>query len=281
MDLPLYFRVLGRHRKVLVIGFLAAVLLSTLAYYRVSWNGVTPKLTPRKAEVWQSQAQVFLTQNGFPAGSRTQFGAAGQFNGLASLYAQLAQSDEVLARIKTNGGPLDGSFQAIPVTDASQSALPIVALFGKAATAGAAQTTLRRGLAGFLAYVRSSQEAAGIPVKQRIDLQILNAPGQAALIEPRKKTLPIVVFLAILMATLATAFILENRRRSAAVEGVGEAIPELRPARPADVAIEPQRPSDPPEPAPELKPTPVPDPGLAPEPELDEEPDVTRVRRWA
>lgn len=280
MDLPLYFRVLGRHRKVLVIGFLAAVLLSTLAYYQVSFNGVTPKLTPRKAQVWQSQAQVFLTQNGFPAGSRTQFGAAGQFNGLASLYAQLAQSDEVLARIKANGGPLDGSFQAIPVSDSSQAPLPIVALFGKAATAPEAQTTLARGLAGFLAYVRSSQEAAGIPTKQRIDLQILNAPGQAILVEPRKKTLPIVVFLALFMATIATAFIFENKRRSAHGEEAGDAIQELRSARPADAVLD-QRPSEPAEPAPELKPTPVPDPGLAPEPEFDEEPDVTRVRRWA
>ena len=206
---------------------------------------------------------MFLTQNGFPAGSHTQFGAAGQFNGLASLYAQLAQSDEVLARIKANGGPLDGSFQAIPVSDSSQAPLPIVALFGKAATAPEAQTTLARGLAGFLAYVRSSQEAAGIPTKQRIDLQILNAPGQAILVEPRKKTLPIVVFLALFMATIATAFIFENKRRSAHGEEAGDAIQELRSARPADAVLD-QRPSEPSQARSRLKPTPVPDPGTCP-----------------
>jgi hypothetical protein len=275
MDLPLYFRVLRRHRTVLVIGCVAAILLATLSYYRVSWSGVMPKLTPRKAEVWQSQAQVFLTQNGFPAGSRTQFGVASQFTGLASLYAQLAQSDPVLERIKANGGPLDGVFQAIPVVD-STSPLPIVGLFGKGATAASAQSTLDRGLAGFLGYVRASQAAAGIPQKQRVDLQILNAPGQAILIEPRKKTLPVVVFLAILVATLATAFILENRRRGALEEATDDGLGEL-PASPADIS--PQPPERPSEPAPDLKPAPLPDPELDLEPDL--EPDVTRVRRWA
>ena len=277
MDLPLYLRVLSRHRTVLIAGFVVAVLLATLSYYRVDTSGIVPKLTPRKAEVWQSQANVFLTQQGFPAGSQRKFTDAARFTGLASLYAQLAQSDQVRARIEKTGGRLDGAFEAIPVVDntSGPSPLPLVALFGKAGTRAEARTTLERGLAGFIGYVKSSQEAAGIPAKQRIELSILNAPSQAILIEPRKKTLPVVVFLAILMASIAVVFILENSRRGR-IMGDAESLPKLRSP---ELASEAQRRS--PERAadgtPDLKPTPVPEP----EPEVELEPETTRVRRWA
>lgn len=286
MDLALYARVLSRHSAVLLIGCAVAFFLATTSYYRVTVDGVLPEFTPRKAEIWQSQANVYLTEKGFPAGSRAQYNNASRFTGLTGLYARLAQSDQVLKRIERSG-PLPGAFQAAPVVDttAGPVPLPVVALFGKAGSPARAKETLARGLNGFLGYVRANQVAAGIPESQRIELRIINAPESAILIEPRKKTLPVVVFLAVMIAAVAVVFILENASRNRT--GVPlEALPELRDSSRQESELLPEPLREPrATPAPELRPEPRParapelsaEQPSAPEPESEPAP----VRRWA
>lgn len=267
MDLSLYLRVLGRHRRVLFVGLALAVMLSVLSYYRVEAAGVgLPSLEPRKDEVWQSQANVFITEGGFPAGNRIRSDSAGRFTGLALIYSRLAQSDEVLRQIEKDR-PLPGVLQAIPLVDttAGNIPLPMVALFGKAASPEAAQVTASRGLDGFLKYVRASQVAADIPTEQRVQLRVVNAPGRAILIDPRKKTLPIVVFLAVLIATIAAAFVLENASLNRASRGSVE-VPE------SGVQEKPE---------PVITATPERKKAPAPAPEPEPEPELTPVRRWA
>jgi len=286
MDLALYARVLSRHSAVLLIGCAMAFFLALTSYYRVTVDGLLPELTPRKAEIWQSQANVYLTEKGFPAGSRAQYNNASRFTGLTGLYARLAQSDQVLKRIERSG-PLPGAFQAAPVVDtiAGPVSLPVVALFGKASSPATAKDTLARGLEGFLGYVRANQIAAGIPKRQRIELHIINAPESASLIEPRKKTLPVVVFLAVMIAAVALVFILENASRGRA--GVPlEALPELREhsGQGSELLSEPQL-----EPrvaqAPDLRPEPG--QGRAPELSPEQQPapapesEPAPARRWA
>lgn len=58
------------------------------------------------------------------------------------------------------------------------------------------------------------QTEAGIPANERIVLQVLETGANAQLLSPRKKTLPALVFMAVLAATLALAFVLENVRPS-------------------------------------------------------------------
>ena len=43
-------------------------------------------------------------------------------------------------------------------------------------------------------------------------LQVVNPPQPPVVVAPRKKTLPIVVFMMVMAATLGTAFVLENVR---------------------------------------------------------------------
>ena len=265
MDLRLYLRVLARHKLVLVVGLVLALVLAVLSYYRVDAIGMPPSLEPRKAEIWQSQASVFLTESGFPAGRRTnplvtkqvggqtvtvpRYNAPGSFTGLSPLYARLAVSDEVRRRIAKKGPPF-GQFTAAPSVEGTsglQVPLPIVSLFGKATSANGARVTVARGLAVFLTYVAERQSAAGIPKNQRVQLRVLNAPQPAVLLEPRKKTLPIVVFLGVMIAAIAIAFVLENASRSRA---------------PVEVVAEPER-----ERQPELEPEP--------------EQEVSTIRRWA
>lgn len=247
MDLQLYARVLWQHRVLLLAGVVVATFLAALSYWRFE-AGILPSVKPRQAEVWQSTANVLLAPNnrvvpvpGYNGPDRLAF--------LAGLYARLATNDEVLARIQSGGGPV-GSFIAASSVDPSRAALPVITLLGTGPTPESAQTTVSRGLEGFLAFVGERQAAAGVPMRDRVQLEVLNAPQPAALIQPRKRTLPVAVFLAVTMAAIGLAFVLENSRR--------------RPTHVTEVAL---RPADE-----ELDLEPAP-------PEVDEA--ETSVRRWA
>ena len=299
MNLRLYAGVLSRHRTLLLVGFVSAMLLAGLSYYRVTSDGVLPTLTPRKVEIWQSQANVFLTESGFPLGRRTipletrivageavavpRYNDPTRYGAVASLYARLAASDQVLQRM-AKSGPVPGTFQAAPTIDDSRDPLPMISLFGKSATASGAVATVTRGLNAFIGFVTAQQAAAKIRPRDRIELRIVNAPQSAVLIQPRKKTLPVVVFLAVLIAAIASAFVIENARRGRPSFELVEDLEDAReqphvqtPARtPAPApASQVQTPARTPSPAPEPAPAQVPEP----EPELELEP--VRVRRWA
>jgi hypothetical protein len=230
LDLNAYGRVFKNRWYVVLAGVLLAFLLAVLSYYRISADG---SLTPRKAELWQSQGKLFLTENGFPAGRRTLPLTAQQVGGesvavpvyndpykyasLASLYAQFATGDDVRRRIQAAGGSLPGSYSVAATADTTFGravSLPAVTVFGKATTPAAAVETTRRVMTAFTGFIEQQQRQARIPEKNRVLLQTLNAPEPAVLIEGRKKTLPIAVFLAVLFAAVAFAFVLDNLRRT-------------------------------------------------------------------
>ena len=230
MDLRLYGRVLWRFRFLMALGLILAVGLATLSYYNVSFeNGF--ELTPRKQEIWQAEATIFLTQQGFPAGRTEQplvlkrvgtetaavpkYSEPLRFTGLAALYARLANGDDVKRRVKQHPGTARANYRAVPTADTTYgavTALPMMSIFGSAPTA--AEATFVTGLATriFVEYFQEQQREASIPIEQRLRLEVLNDAGQTVLLDPRKKTLPIVVFLAMMFATMALAFVLENAR---------------------------------------------------------------------
>lgn len=241
MDLRLYGGVLRRFWPILMLGIMLAGALAVLSYYNVRLVDGRPELTPRAKEVWTSSATLFLTEPGFPAGRRrielvpvrigneTVLQSAQNnpeaYTSLASLYARLAQSDEVAQLIEQDGrGPLTGTFSAIPTADTTYrraEPLPMLSLFGTANTAEDAQLTAERGKNAFLSYLETQQDEANIRTNKRVVVETLNEPQTAQLVTPRKKTLPFVVFLAVLFATIALLFVLENmrpRNRPAATE---------------------------------------------------------------
>lgn len=247
MDLAVHGRVLWRFRHVAAAGTLLAVILAGLSYYSVGFSGVMPVLTPAKQEVWQGESRLFLTQPGFPAGRTEQpvtvqtvggvktavpkYSDPGRFTGLAPLYASLANSDEVKNLMIRTGGPLDGKVKAIPAADTtygSVSGLPMIAIFGTAATPEKALSLARRATDTFVTYMRDRQAQAKIPADKRILIQVLNAPTEATLIVPRKKTLPIVVLVTVLFATVALVFMLDNALSRRPEE---DAEPEAAPVR--------------------------------------------------
>jgi hypothetical protein len=238
MDVREYIRVLKRFRTLVAIGLLAATILAIGSYYRVGLDGATPSLEPRKEEVWQASSTLFLTQKGFPAGRTEQpivlrkigneetpvarYADPGRFTSLAPLYARLANSDAVRRRILNDGnGPLEGKAKAIPTADTSYGALnglPMISIFGTAPTREGALRTTKRATAAFMDYLSDNQKDAGIAGDKRVLIEVINAPGELTLILPRKKTLPVFVFLAILFATIAVAFVRDNARPALSVQ---------------------------------------------------------------
>ena len=125
MDIRLYISVLLRHHRVLVAGLIATAVLVFFAAFTISGG----KLNYRTAATWKSTTSLLVTQPGFPISSAStspNFDPT-RLSYLASLYVQLAQSDEVRRAVVgshgsvTNGklsiddGRITGSYTATQV----------------------------------------------------------------------------------------------------------------------------------------------------------------------
>jgi len=118
MDISLYGRVIWRFRWLVALGLILAIALSVLSIAKVSSHG----LSYRKHEIWQSSTTVLITQHGFIWGRSvvppSQPGATtgpGWLSGLAELYAQFANSDQVKALMLRDGASKNWTVTATPV----------------------------------------------------------------------------------------------------------------------------------------------------------------------
>jgi hypothetical protein len=219
MDLQLYARVLWRFRRVVVVGFVLAVGLSFLSYFKVDLAGGSPNITHRESEVWRSDGTLFVTQPGFPWGriaiferpKMPTFGDPDRFTDLATLYSYLAQSDAV-RQIMAEEAPVKGEILAEPITSSEGDGLPLVGITAMASSAEAAVELAGRQVEAFSRYLDLEQARSDIPKDARVVIEQVEQPRAAALEVPRKKTGPIAIFLAAMMATLGIAFVLENLR---------------------------------------------------------------------
>jgi len=224
MDLTLYAQVLWRFRLLVLGGLAAAIALAILAMVRVDFSGGKPSLTYRKQETWTSNAVLLITQNGFPEGRAifpTQpqnstkpypYADPGRLQSLGDIYSSIANSDAVQQRVKAQAGTgaaIAGSPIA-PSTPGTYS--PLMRIVGTSTTAGKAVATTQLGTKIFLDYLKERQDEARIPDNQRVDITVLTKAGLPTLVNGRKKTLPIVVFVAVMSAAIALAFVLENAR---------------------------------------------------------------------
>jgi hypothetical protein len=153
---------------------------------------------------------------------------AGRLTTLAGLYMQLATSDPVL-QLMLKDGPIDGALQTFPVfstntSDGSQ--LPMVTFSAIAASPETAMRLAQRHIAAFTSFIQREQIRSGIPPSERVRVQVVRQPLPAVLLEPRKKTRPIIVFVAVMSAVFGVMIALENMRRrpgpDVPVEGEGE-----------------------------------------------------------
>jgi hypothetical protein len=230
VDLRLYVRVLWRFRVVVAIGFVIAICLAAFSTVKLGPNG----LQYRQGELWSSTVRLLVTQNGFPEGrlyaqqptegdaipqagdQAKQLGIPvvdpGRFNSLAILYARLATSDPIL-RLMSKDGPVRGKLIAVSLRDDNSGILlPLIDVTAVADSPLGALSLAGRNAKALNTYLDSEQQLNKVPKADRVVIETVVAPRQAVLFQPRSKTMPMVVFLAVMFATVGLAFLLENIR---------------------------------------------------------------------
>jgi hypothetical protein len=236
MDLQLYFRVLWRFRLIILAGLLLAIVLATISLAKVTWANGSVKFTYRSQVYYQSQATIFVTQRGYPWGrsvfpSKPTTGSPGAVTSnyadpgrlayLASVYAQLGTSDVVRAVMRKDG-PLRGKIEAEPGFDERNGSYQPYVYVSAVATDGATAVELaNRAATAIRTVVRTQQLNANIPADQQVALDLFSGARPPTVLQPRKKTLPIVMFLTVVLITVGLAFVLENiRPRALRIERV-------------------------------------------------------------
>jgi hypothetical protein len=215
MDIRLFANVVGRHRGVALAGLVLALILATLSFVRVEFEDGRIEVGYRQAEGWVSQMLLLVTQEGFSFGdsvtTQEQQEVEGRLTGLATIYAGFATGDAVLDIVRRSG-PINGKLESFAVQTADEAPLPVVAIKATSWNGEAAQSLANRGADGLMQYLEFEQRANRIPSARRVKLEVLNRPNPPQLVSPRTKTLPVVVFLTVLFATVGACFILENLR---------------------------------------------------------------------
>jgi hypothetical protein len=225
MDLRQIGAAIVAHKRVAVVGVVAAICLALLAHVRVDPFG-DPKLSYRKPTVWGSKITLQLTQTGFPEGQVQDPGARrDSLIGLSPLYARLANTDPVKARMRRLG-PVYGGVRVEPLVDENRSSLPLVRITSFAFSEARVAIRAQRQATAFIGYIAQQQALNNVPPRNRVILRVVSGPTPPEVVVPRKKTLPITVFLAMLVITGGVILTLENMRKRGTPHEDQEAPPD-------------------------------------------------------
>lgn len=244
MDPKLHLSVLWRFRFLVAIGLLIGILLALLAYVRLSYEDGKLRLSYRQQETWASHATLFVTQKGFPWGRSVpeavtlppesdvasttpvpRFAEPSRFSTLAVVYARLASSDAV-KDILLQSGPVDGQIEAVALATRDNGFAPLIDVAGVSDTKPGALALTNRAVNGLVRYVRARQDANAIPPEERVMVTLVDRPGEPELVQGRKLTKSIIVFLAAGLVTVGLVYLLESvrprahRLRKTAADGV-------------------------------------------------------------
>jgi hypothetical protein len=218
VDLGLFFRVLWRFRLVVALGFVMALTLATLSLARVDFRGGSPSLVYRQSEQWQSYTTLIISPRGFPWG-RSVFSLEfdpSRFATLATIYANLAQSDAVKRIMARDWNVRQGSILAQPVlanqNNSSAPPLPLMTIAATTKSGPRSAAVAERATAAFLDFLRFEQSNNGIPKNKRVVVAEIKHATPPVLLKGRSKTTPIAVFLAVMIVCVGLAFMLENLR---------------------------------------------------------------------
>ena len=227
MNLARHAGVLWRFRAVTAGGLLLGLILALLASYQVGPSGIKKRGT----SVYSSTSSVLVTQPGFPEGrsvfpatppptstsetgevvvtppNRLEFADPGRFPNLAELYAQLATSDQVRTRIKSQPNPAQITALAMPNASGSQI-LPVIQFTTTAPNAEGALSLNKETADALRGLIADQQAENKVPSNQRIELPTLNAASPPALIAGPSHTGAILALLLSIIGTIAVTHIL-------------------------------------------------------------------------
>jgi hypothetical protein len=230
VNLRLYMRVLRRFWLIVALGLVLAFALAFASLAKVSFAHGSLSASYRQQEVWQSTTRLLVTQKGFPWGRLVvptttsqsaattgepsspslQFADPTRLEGLAVLYAQLINGNPIQQQIRSVDARKN-ALVATAVTDPTTgSLLPLIDVVGRGDSRREAVRVSQAGAALFRTYIADQQASADIARNQRVLLQVVS--DQVNLAAGRKKTLAAVAFLAVMIATVGLALVLENLR---------------------------------------------------------------------
>ena len=223
MDLRVFAAVVRRFKKLVIGGFVLASLLALVSYGTPALVNGKPTIKPRGSEVWSSQTLLMLSQATFPYGRAVEQYPTGPNNtqssppvgdstlpNLAPIYVRLANGTAVLSGIHKMAR-VPGTVWASAVYDpVSNEPLPFVTLSSTAPTAADAARLANTAATVFQSVVATQQSTAQIPSDQRVQLQLLTNGNKPKLIDGPKKTIPMLLFVTVLAASIVLAFMLEN-----------------------------------------------------------------------
>jgi hypothetical protein len=227
VDFGLYARVLWRFRLLVLPGLLLAACLAVLSVVKIGSGG----LEYRDSVLWAAHARVGVTQQGFPWGrlfaespsnnaestdirtsSDIPTANPARLNELAVLYAELATSDPVLRLVRPNTA-IEEEVSATPLRAAeSGTMLPLIELKAISTSPQRAISLAQRSSKALSAYLQQQQRANKVPPSDRVVFEQVLRAQKAEVYRPRSKTMPIVIFVAVVFATVGLAFLLENLR---------------------------------------------------------------------
>ena len=208
MDLRLYGRVISRFRWLVVGGLLLAFVLGFLTMFRLPFTG-GKFLTYRQHQTYQATQTLLLTAKNCPPAAVGCTGADLALN--AVLYARIANSGLIRSRVLRDG-PLGGTYAATELSGGSAiGILPLVEIDAFAHEPKQASRLAGRVSSALVGYL-TTKGANGVPSKSRVRVQTITTPNRPVVSSGRRYTVPIVLFLSILIVTLGLAFLLENLR---------------------------------------------------------------------
>jgi hypothetical protein len=245
MNLSRHASVLWRFRRVTAVGVVVGIALAVLAGYQVSSSG----LTPRGSEVWTANSQILVTQPGFPEGRVTlptaqdgnavtqdgelasegsgdpsdqvEFADPGRLAALGDLYSKFLTSDEVLRRVPEH--PPAAAVIASPFASSQGGqVLPVIQLTTMGPSARLAQTTNVHTYEALLKYLDEELDANDVPKARRVDLKMIVRP-EVMLTSKPKPTASVLVFMLVMLGTVAITHILEalrNRRQTQVLNSI-------------------------------------------------------------
>lgn len=201
MDFRLYGQVLWRHKVLVLAGLVVAIVLAELSVVSVSPSGTVKY---RQAQLWASTTQLAVGSNlvGVTPAPPIDLGQT------ASQYAIWAMSDPV-KRIIRRSGPLRGKVLANPLTTPSGQNQPFLDVTAISTSPSASYSLADRAAKALQTYLQIRWRENKVAPSNRVDLeQSLRAPP--AVYKSRSKTMPVLIFLVVMFAFVALAFVLEN-----------------------------------------------------------------------
>ncbi len=217
MDLQLYARVIWRFKWLVALGVIVAFSLSVLSVFQVSLK--SPHLKARSVEQWKSTETLLVKPPGAPwLGLNYSKNADPQkYSTLGTILVQFVMSDEV-RRLINQAWPLTkyDVIQAFPVLaqsyNSSSPPLPLISVEVTSYSQWRSRQLVEHTTAAFRSYVEQLQAQNNIPTNRRVLVTTVRSYEPPLLLAGHSKTLPVVVFLTVMLGVFGLCLVLENLR---------------------------------------------------------------------